>query len=256
MAAHLHYFRMFFRHLLSSHSRYRLHSPFVYRLYEQALTRRMSKTESAKIGALRSDISSIPPFNSIDHGTGNNRQINGRQLLRMGISNHYGRMLCNLSRYFQPEHILETGTSIGLSTAYLALGHPQATLFSVESCPEKCRRAQQLLTKHSFSHVRVTAAEAHQQLEELKAENYRADLVFIDSDHRYSATMDTFQKLKPLTHENSVVIFDDIYWSPGMTQAWNEIISDERVTLSIATFRLGMIFFRSDRAKQHFRLRI
>ena len=57
-------------------------------------------------------------------------------------------------------------------------------------------------------------------------------------------------------HNDSVIIFDDIYWSKDMTDAWWQIIANEKVTLSIDTFQWGMVFFRKEQPKQHFVIRI
>jgi hypothetical protein len=52
-----------------------------------------------------------------------------------------------------------------------------------------------------------------------------------------------------------VLIFDDIYWSPGMQEAWQTIIAMPEVTLSLDMHRLGMVFFRKEiKQPQHLKL--
>ncbi|WP_443632869.1 hypothetical protein ABXT64_10420 [Candidatus Marifrigoribacter sp. Uisw_064] len=55
---------------------------------------------------------------------------------------------------------------------------------------------------------------------------------------------------------NSVIIFDDIYWSSAMNEAWLEICENEKVKISIDMFHWGLIFFRKEQQKQHFVIRM
>ena len=45
---------------------------------------------------------------------------------------------------------------------------------------------------------------------------------------------------------NSVFVFDDIYWSPQMTAAWQQIKKNNEVTLTIDTFYFGLVFFKPE----------
>ena len=48
---------------------------------------------------------------------------------------------------------------------------------------------------------------------------------------------------------------DDINWSDDMNKAWNDIIKDESVTISIDLYRMGILFFNPSLSKQNFILR-
>ena len=60
---------------------------------------------------------------------------------------------------------------------------------------------------------------------------------------------------KAQSEDESVFIFDDIYWSPEMTEAWNTIKENEKVTLTLDIFQMGIVFFRKEQTKQHFTLK-
>jgi len=72
------------------------------------------------------------------------------------------------------------------------------------------------------------------------------DLLYLDGNHTYAATKDYFTMALEKKNNASVFIFDDIYWSKGMTEAWNEIKKHPSVTLSIDTFYFGMVFFKEE----------
>ena len=90
------------------------------------------------------------------------------------------------------------------------------------------------------------------------AENDSEDqqLVYIDGNHNKDKTLQYFKTLLKQATNDSVFIFDDIYWSPQMTAAWKEIIEHPKVTVSIDTFYWGLIFFRSEQPKEHFNIRL
>jgi hypothetical protein len=50
-------------------------------------------------------------------------------------------------------------------------------------------------------------------------------------------------------------VFDDIYHSREMSEAWNAIKDNDAVTKSIDLFSIGIVFFRTGQPKQHFILR-
>ena len=82
------------------------------------------------------------------------------------------------------------------------------------------------------------------------------DLVFFDGNHRYEPTIRYYRQLLPAVHEHTVLIFDDIHWSKEMEQAWDKIIKDPAVMLSIDLFFIGLVFFRKEqKVKQHFTIR-
>ncbi len=50
-------------------------------------------------------------------------------------SKKIGRLLYRLAKYYQPVNILELGTSLGLSSSYLALGNNDSKIVTIEGCP-------------------------------------------------------------------------------------------------------------------------
>jgi len=80
-------------------------------------------------------------------------------------------------------------------------------------------------------------------------------LVFIDGDHRKQSTISYYESILPYTHNDSILVFDDINWSAEMKEAWQNIIARPEVTLSLDFYRMGMVFFRKEiRQPQHLQL--
>jgi predicted O-methyltransferase YrrM len=89
-------------------------------------------------------------------------------------------------------------------------------------------------------------------LKELK----QADFILFDGNHRLAPTLQYFEEALPFSNENSVFVFDDIYWSSEMKQAWEIIKKHKQVTITIDLFEMGLVFFRKGKIKQDFKLRV
>ena len=112
----------------------------------------------------------------------------------------------------------------------------------------------QQLKKESVKNVDLLIGDFSEVIKTLDNESF--DLIFIDGNHDKNATIDYFEQLLSKTHNESVIIFDDINWSEGMKEAWETIVSHEQVTVSIDTFFWGIVFLRKEQAKEHFVIRI
>jgi len=76
--------------------------------------------------------------------------------------------------------------------------------------------------------------------------------VFFDGNHRKEPTLKYFKQCLKKTNDNSIFIFDDIYWSEEMESAWNEIKANPEVSITVDLFELGLVFFRKGIEKQDF----
>jgi len=170
-----------------------------------------------------------------------------------GSSKKKASLLIKISNFFNSKKILELGTNVGLGTYALKLGSPQAELVTIEGNPELCNFSQSQFKKLDLAKINLIESEFSKGLEKLDKQCF--DLIFIDGNHQYQSTLDYFRwSLNHLTVDG-LIIFDDIYWSKQMTQAWEEIINDNQIHLSIDFFYLGIVMKRPEQRKQHFILR-
>jgi hypothetical protein len=56
-------------------------------------------------------------------------------------------------------------------------------------------------------------------------------------------------------HENTLLIFDDIYWSEGMKEAWEIIKAHPQVTVTVDLFWIGLVYFKKGQVKEDFLIR-
>ena len=153
------------------------------------------------------------------------------------------------------KNILEIGSSIGISTCYMATGHPEAKITTLEGCPAIAAIAEENYLKLGFKNINMVVGQFEKTLDTvIKDQTY--DLIFFDGNHQKEPTISYFEKCIQTSHEDSVFIFDDIHWTEEMEGAWNHIRNHEKVTLSVDTYKWGLVFFHKGRVKEHFTLRI
>ncbi len=163
------------------------------------------------------------------------------------------RLMFNIIRRYSPNNILEVGTSLGISTAYLASASSSSTIVTLEGNPSSAAKARALFDRLVMTNISIIEGEFGETIDIALVTLSKVDCAFIDGNHRKQATIDYFHQIRAFTDKNSFIIIDDIYWSYGMQEAWQEIISHESVAFSIDLFRFGIVFFdHSIMEKQHF----
>ena len=168
----------------------------------------------------------------------------------------FGKLFFRMIERFQPETILELGTSLGVTTLYLSKARPESEIITFEGCPETAKVAERNFAKAGAKNIRMVVGNIDQTLPEVvKTLKNPIDFAYFDANHRYEPTVRYFNDCLPYINNDSVFIFDDIYWSEGMTQAWEEIKQHPQVTLTVDLFWIGLVFFRTEQAKENFTLR-
>lgn len=258
----LHFLKSFFIHYISATPIDVLHSPFVYNIYRHCIKRQKLKPAVfKKIEIYRKQLkSSQTTVNYIDFGAAANNYNTtvGAIVKKHAKPPRIAQIIYYLTNYLKPAKCIELGTSLGLTTAYFASALPKdAKLITIEACPDiynnACNNLQYLALKNNVE-LQLGVFDDLYKPALIALNNF--DCIFIDGNHTYEATLKYFSDALNHKHNNAYIIFDDIYWSKGMTRAWNEIINHPDVTASIDLFFIGIVFFRKEQKKQNFKLRI
>lgn len=171
------------------------------------------------------------------------------------VNKKFGNLLYRLSRWYQPAAILELGTGIGISTAYLGAGNPGCDVYTVEGSLEKHTFAREQLTSTGLKNISFYRGKFESHFHDLLKKLKSHSIVFIDGDHRYDPTVNTVRSiLEEDRLDDLIIILDDIHWSDEMERAWNEVCKDERVAISINLFFMGILIRKVGLNKQHFNI--
>lgn len=172
---------------------------------------------------------------------------------RAGSSIRQGRMLFRLANWAAPATMLELGTSLGIGAMYLASGMRSARFVSLEGCTDCAQVARTNLELLGLKNAEVVTGEFGKTLPKALDKLQKLDFVFFDGNHRPEPVLHYFETCLALARDTTVFVFDDAYWSSGMTQAWEQIKQHPRVTLTVDFFDLSLAFINPEfREKQHF----
>jgi len=256
----LYQINVYLKFLLKSRNQHGIHSPFVYNLVTQCFYDKTPFQDYLKLEQYR--LSLIKNKNTIDVtdlGAGSKITQNSKRKIskiarHVGISKAKAKLLYRVVSYFNSKHILELGTSLGIATQALSLRNPKAKTTTIEGCPNLSAFTKKNFERHQLNNIEIETGDFVEVIQNLKPNNY--DLIFFDGNHQREATLNYFEALSSKAHNDSVFIFDDIYWSKGMTEAWQIIKKHPKITVTIDTFYLGFVFFRKEQVKEHFTIRI
>ena len=164
-------------------------------------------------------------------------------------------LLCRLVRfqhsilhnYLEPESVVSFGTLSALNTTALALGNLQTKVYLDHS-------ADFLETMNSMGVVNVNLLRRDKPEPE-QLERLSLDYVFFGLNDFGEDTWNKLEEAYAQANEETVLIFEGIHHSGRTEEAWEAIIADEDVTLSMDLYSVGIVFFREGIEKQDFVLK-
>ncbi len=246
------------RYLAAGKSRWSVHSPFLYELIEKVIR---NKAHDQKLDPLLRWQEQLRGRHERlawqELGAGKNvRHKRVSRIFRQTIRpfSQY-RILSGLVRFSGAREVLELGTGLGLSTLALAAAGDHVRVCSIEGNKALYDFVRIHSTPYHSGNIEFIHGRIGSSLALILPKIAKADLVFMDGNHRYHPSIRYYDLLQPFLHESSLMILDDIHWSQGMEWAWEELSARPEVGLSVDMFHFGLLFFRKDLEKRHFILR-
>lgn len=239
-----------------------MHSPFVFDFIEQVLNNKSHHQPPKAIEDLRNALRKDNTVLEIhDLGAGSRTSVSKRRTVRELAATavkprKFGHFFYRLVKRYRPATILELGTSLGVTTAYLAAAHPSARIITIEGSEAIYKTAQKNFQQLGLQNIQALNGNFDVVLPDVLHNLEGIDLAYVDGNHRYAPTLDYFHQLLGKVHDHSILIFDDVHWSEEMEEAWSAIKSHPDVYCTVDLFFLGLVFFRKEfKAKQHFSIR-
>jgi predicted O-methyltransferase YrrM len=254
--------RHYLLHQVKAGTEHGLHPPFVYRLYSEVIRPQKHYYAYTHIEALRTRLlQSKDRLEVTDLGAGsrvNKQRVKSIQSIVKNAEKppRIAQMLYRLVDHFRPQTIFDLGTSLGLTTLYLASANQEAQVVSFEGCPATANRARQHFKELAAHNIEVITGNIDNTLLPAINKIDKLDFAFFDANHRYEPTIAYFETCLAKAHEDSVFVMDDIYWSAEMTAAWKYICRHPSVMITVDLFEVGLVFFRKKQPRQHFRLKL
>jgi predicted O-methyltransferase YrrM len=148
-------------------------------------------------------------------------------------------LLGAIAREFAPGQVLELGTNVGVSSAYIAKAIP-GTLTTIEASTGRQSVAKQLHSDLGIGNTVFVLGLFDDVLDASLERIGRVDMAFIDGNHQHQPTLDYFNRIVGFASPGAVFVFDDIRWSEGMRAAWSTLQDDHRFGLVVDFHSFGV----------------
>ena len=249
----------YFTFLRKSKSKYGIHSPFLFDLIE-AIGKQKKETSFPNIEAERSRLlQDQRAIEGMDYGAGS-RKKGGKTIQQIAKTalkkKREATVLYAIAKHLKCIYILELGTSLGISTSYLANSNKDINLVTMEGNLAIAREARKVFENVGLEKIKLVEGNIDHTLSEALAHFNKLDFVFIDANHKKEPCLRYFSEIMPKCGNETVIVLDDIHWSDEMEEAWEHVQKHERVRVTVDLFHFGLVFFRSEMTPQHFTIRV
>ena len=237
--------RTYLQYLILSKGPHSAHSPFIFDLFEEVFNEEKWFYCFDQIEIARKALSEdATPFQPEDHGAGSKKlSSNSRTIQQVANTSlkraKYCRMLFRLIDHLNYKSVLELGTSLGITTSYIA--HAAQEVTTVEGDPTIASKARSVFDELKLKNIESVNNTFDEFLNTLQPEN-RFDLIFIDGNHTGDALRRYFEILELHLNEGGCFVLDDIHWSEDMHQTWSSLKQHERFPFKLDLFELGLLF--------------
>ena len=231
-----------------------IHSPFVFEFVEQVLLPSyknkavFNKIENIR-RAYQSEKNRFVQVEDLGAGSfsksGSSRTI---AQIENGASKHpkFARLLHRMVEYYEVASVLELGTSLGLTTRYLATAREDVKVQTIEGATAIADFSRKAFEQERLANISILVGDFDSKLPEALLNMRGKKLFFFDGNHQYQPTLHYFEEVVKSCGEEDVLVFDDIHWSKEMENAWEEIKKNERVSCSVDLFFIGIVFLRKE----------
>lgn len=239
-----------------------MHSPFVYDFIINVLNDDRDFYTYDAVEEIRKQLLKDERVITVDDfGAGSTKLVSSERkvcdIARSSLKpKKYAQLLFRMVNYYQPKTILELGTSLGITTAYLAMAGKQSTIITMEGADVIAAIAQTNFKNLGLNNIELVKGNFDETLSSVVRCLLSIDFAFIDGNHRKEPTLHYFEQLLLVTNNDTIIVFDDIHWSEEMEAAWKQIKKHPQVTTTIDLFFIGIVLLRNEfKEKQHFTIR-
>lgn len=149
----------------------------------------------------------------------------------------HARYLYGLIRAARPNRVLELGTNLGISGAYiaaaLAANGDGGALVTMDRSGYRQRLAGRVIDAIGLSNVEFVLGDFEETFETTMASRGPFDFAFIDGNHQLEPTLHYANAVCQQAGGPVDLVFDDIRWSDGMIEAWHRLSVDSRMSAAL-----------------------
>ena len=252
-----HQLKAYTKHWLTVVDQHSIHSPFFFDFYKKVIQDKRNNDTFEAIEKVRANLLVNPTELIIEDFGAGSQKLSGTKRKLADIAgtslspSNYARLYHNIINYQEAKNVVELGTSLGITSLYLAAEET----CNVTTFEGSHALADVALTNFEYfdkKNIELIEGNIHLTLPEFVQNPAKINFVLMDAHHQYKPTIHYFDLMMRRLDEKSIVVLDDIHWSEEMEHAWNELRNSPLVYGSVDLFRCGILFFDPDLNRQHF----
>jgi predicted O-methyltransferase YrrM len=215
------------------------------------------RADEAAVLALRQRLqATASTIEVVDYGAGTHGGARPPQrrisdiVSRAATGPRWGRFLYTLVRALRPRSVLELGTNLGISAAYIGLamhrteaeGGIAGRLVTLEGAPSLSDLSRRHLGELGVgARVDVVTGRFADTLPDVLAESGPFDLVFIDGHHEEDAAFSYASSIRPYLTSGAFLVFDDVEPGRPVRRAWQRLREAHPEDGALWLGKLGLI---------------
>lgn len=238
-----------------------VHSPFVFEFITQVINDKKEYSCYKPIEKLRQNLLDNNALIEVeDFGAGSvitkSKKRSVKSIAASSLKpKKYSQLLFRIVQYYNKQNVLELGTSLGTTTAYLASA-ANTVVTTMEGSENIANIAKDNFSLLRLKNIEIIKGDFNLTLSVFLSSNKNVDLIFLDGNHRKASTLKYFEEILLNTNQETIFVFDDIHWSKEMEDVWEIIKQHKQVTLTIDLFFIGIALLgKNFKEKQHFIIR-
>lgn len=234
-----------------------MHSPFFFDFYEKVIQNKsgfpgLPQIESVREKLLQSTMEiTIEDLGAPSQHFKDQKRPLAKVAATSAQSKKQAELLYRIVQHIHATSIVELGTSVGLTTLYLA-NNTESRVTTFEGNAYLINIAKTHFEIFNATNIKLIEGNIDSALPRFLQNPGKIQFALLDANHRYEPTLRYFQQLSRRMDDKGVIVVDDIYYSTEMERAWNELKHNELIYGSIDLFDMGILFFDPALNRQHY----
>jgi predicted O-methyltransferase YrrM len=250
----------FFKYYLFSRHRkgHGVHSPWVFTFVKDVLNNKISISYFAENRRWQQQLKKNSTQIEVhDLGAATNKENQkGKRVGELAVSSatpfKYRCLLGRMIQFYNPELIIELGTSLGLTTNILSNSTTHKVI-TVEGCPNIHKKALENFRLWNNKNIEAINSDFDSFIQSLENQPKKC-FIYIDGNHSKQATLRYVEQLWSKIPAGSIMVLGDIYWSRDMSMAWSQLTVPQDNTYTVDLFHVGILFKHQGCVGQHWRI--
>lgn len=218
-----------------------IHSPFVFHLVTQVIEDRCRYYYFDYIDLLYKKYAYSDPSKAA-------------LIRKRSIKRRDGELLFRLANLFKPTRILQIGATTGISTLFLASYSTTVRCLSLESDPTLAELAKEVYIKAENTTIEQCVGDYRDTLPKALERLKEIDFIFFDLCREQNSIGRLFIECLKHINPNTVCVINHIHRGKTMRDAWKELQQQPRVSVTIETGSVGIVFFDNKLHKRNYRI--